>query len=124
MLGTQEVVLIFAIVLLVFGPTKLPKIARELGKTMREFKKATSGFQEEINKATSDLTEDVRPSSTAPSRSSLRAADKRKKDKALSDIAKKLNITTEGKANEQIAREINERIDSREKASNIKAVKR
>ena len=114
MLGWQEVVLIFAILLLVFGPTKLPKIARELGKAMREFNKATSG-----------LTKDIRSSSTVASRSSLRATDKWKRDKALSDIAKKLNITSEGKTNEQIAQEIIVKIESKkEKASDTKAVKR
>lgn len=114
MLGWQEVVLIFAILLFVFGPTKLPKIARELGKAMREFNKASSG-----------LTKAVQPSSTGASRSPLRAADKLKRDKALSDIAKKLNVTTEGKTNEQITKEIIEKIESKkEKASNTKAVKR
>lgn len=124
MLGWQEVVLIFAILLFVFGPTKLPKIARELGKAMREFNKAASDFEKEINKASSGSTKAVRPSSTGASRPPLRAAYKLKRDKALSDIAEKLNLTTEGKTNEQITKEIIEKIESREKASNTKAVKR
>jgi sec-independent protein translocase protein TatA len=41
MLGWQEMILVFAILLLVFGPTKLPKIARELGKAWNEFNKAS-----------------------------------------------------------------------------------
>jgi len=57
-LGWQEVILIFAILLFVFGPTKLPKIAKELGRAMREF-----------NKAGSYITKAVRPSSTGASRS-------------------------------------------------------
>ena len=124
MLGWQEVVLIFAILLFVFGPTKLPKIARELGKVMREFNKAASGFEEKINKASSGLTEAVRPYpkvSTPP----LRTADRWKRDKALSDIAKKLNVTTEGKTNEQITKGIIEKIEGKkEKASDTKAVER
>lgn len=125
MLGWQEVVLIFAILLFVFGPTKLPKIARELGKAMREFNKAASDFKKEFNKASSGPTKAVRPSSTGASRSPLRAADKWKRDKALSDIAKKLNVTTEGKTDEQITKEIIEKIESKKKkASNTKAVKR
>lgn len=125
MLGWQEVVLIFAILLFVFGPTKLPKIARELGKAMREFNKAASDFKEEFNKASSGPTKAVRPSSTGASRSPLRATDRWKRDKALSDIAKKLNVTTEGKTDEQITKEIIEKIESKkDKASNTKAVKR
>ncbi|MBS4023880.1 MAG: twin-arginine translocase TatA/TatE family subunit [Dethiobacter sp.] len=48
-LGTQELVLIFALVLLVFGPKKLPEIGRSLGKGLREFKQATNEFKESIN---------------------------------------------------------------------------
>jgi sec-independent protein translocase protein TatA len=124
-LGWQEVVLIFAILLFVFVPTKLPKIARELGKAMREFNRAASDFKKEINKASSGSTKAVRPSLAGASRSPLRAAYKLKRDEALSDIAEKLNLTTEGKTNEQITKEIIEKIESKkEKASNNKAVKR
>jgi sec-independent protein translocase protein TatA len=37
-----ELVLILAIVLLVFGPKKLPALASGLGKALRSFKKATA----------------------------------------------------------------------------------
>lgn len=125
MLGWQEVILIFVILLFVFGPTKLPKIARELGKAMREFNKATSGIRDEIDKASSGFTKAVQPSSTGFLGSPPRAAGKRKIDKALSDIAERLNITTEGKTKEQITQEITEKIEGKkEKASNTKAAKR
>ncbi len=49
--GPMELVIIFFIVLLLFGANKMPEIARSLGKGMREFKKASSeirsGFEEE-----------------------------------------------------------------------------
>jgi sec-independent protein translocase protein TatA len=38
-LGTQELMVILVIVLVLFGGSKLPEIARSLGKSMREFKK-------------------------------------------------------------------------------------
>ena len=37
-LGTGELIIILIIVLLVFGGTKLPKLARSLGQAQREFK--------------------------------------------------------------------------------------
>src|SRR5215475_10276694 len=41
-LGFQEMILIFIIALLVFGPKKLPELGKSLGKGLREFKKATN----------------------------------------------------------------------------------
>jgi sec-independent protein translocase protein TatA len=38
-LGTQELLVILVIVLVMFGGSKLPEIARSLGKSMHEFKK-------------------------------------------------------------------------------------
>lgn len=38
--GPLEVLLIFAIILLIFGPKKLPALARALGEAVKEFKKA------------------------------------------------------------------------------------
>ncbi|RUM45606.1 MAG: twin-arginine translocase TatA/TatE family subunit [Desulfurobacterium sp.] len=46
-LGTQELLLIFAIALLIFGPKKLPELARSTGKAIREFRKASSGLLDE-----------------------------------------------------------------------------
>jgi Sec-independent protein translocase protein TatA len=106
--------------LLVFGPTKLPKIAKELGKMMREFNKAASGFKAEIDKASSDLTKDAQPSSPRVSRSRVKTADSGNKDKTVSDIAKRLNITSEGKTNKQIIQEIITKIDS-EKGKSIES---
>lgn len=117
MFDPQEVVLIFVILLLVFGPTKLPKIAKELGNMMREFNKAASGFREEIDKAGLDLTKNVKPSSPRVSQSRAKTMNRRNKDKTVSDIAKKLNITPEGKTNKQIIQEIITKIDSEKEKS-------
>ncbi|MBN1928934.1 MAG: twin-arginine translocase TatA/TatE family subunit [Chlorobiaceae bacterium] len=50
-LGGQELVLIFLIILLLFGAQKLPELAKGLGKGMKEFKKAQNEIEEEFNKA-------------------------------------------------------------------------
>jgi sec-independent protein translocase protein TatA len=47
-LGTQEMVIIFLIFLLLFGAKKLPQLARGVGKSMGEFKKAREEFEREI----------------------------------------------------------------------------
>lgn len=47
MLGTSEIILILGAVLLLFGGKKLPEFAKNLGKGIREFKKACQGEEEE-----------------------------------------------------------------------------
>ena len=39
--GVQELLIVLVIVLLLFGSTKLPKLARSLGQAQQEFKKGT-----------------------------------------------------------------------------------
>ena len=42
-LGTWEIILILAVVLLLFGGKKIPELMRGLGKGMKEFKDASKG---------------------------------------------------------------------------------
>jgi sec-independent protein translocase protein TatA len=44
--GVQELLIIFFIILLLFGAKKLPELASGLGKGIREFKKASTGADE------------------------------------------------------------------------------
>lgn len=53
-LGGQEMLVIFLIVLLLFGAKKLPELARGVGKSMGEFKKAREDFEREITTAEQD----------------------------------------------------------------------
>lgn len=46
-LGLPELLVVFAIGLLVFGPKRLPELAKNLGKGIRDFKKALNGDEEE-----------------------------------------------------------------------------
>ncbi|SRR5690606_575621 len=48
-IGTWEILLIFLVVLLVFGAKRIPEIARGLGKGIREFKDATTEIKNELN---------------------------------------------------------------------------
>jgi TatA/E family protein of Tat protein translocase len=49
-LGVQELLLIFALILIVFGPRKIPEIGRMLGKAMGEFRKATDDLKNTIER--------------------------------------------------------------------------
>ncbi len=44
-LGFPELMVIFTVALLVFGPRKLPEIGRSLGKSLNEFKRATNDLK-------------------------------------------------------------------------------
>jgi TatA/E family protein of Tat protein translocase len=49
-LGVPELLLIFAVILIVFGPRKIPEIGRTLGKAMGEFRKATDDLKSTIER--------------------------------------------------------------------------
>ncbi len=45
-LGMQELIVIFVIALLIFGPKKLPELGRSLGRGLAEFKRASEELKE------------------------------------------------------------------------------
>jgi sec-independent protein translocase protein TatA len=47
-LGIPELLVIFVIALIVFGPKKLPELGKSVGRAMAEFKKASEEFQESV----------------------------------------------------------------------------
>jgi len=49
-LGFQELLLIFVIALIVFGPKKLPEVGKMLGKALGEFKKASEDLKNTIER--------------------------------------------------------------------------
>ena len=71
-IGSSELLIILVIVLLLFGSKKLPELARGLGKSMREFKKATTDIEEDFREAM-----EAEPQPTA---SSDKKAESGKKD--------------------------------------------
>lgn len=48
-LGIQELVVIFVVALIVFGPKRLPELGRTLGKGILELRKAMEGIREQIH---------------------------------------------------------------------------
>ncbi len=56
-IGGPELVMILFIILLLFGANRLPDLARGLGKSVREFKKATSGIEDQIRDAMAEKPE-------------------------------------------------------------------
>lgn len=54
-IGAQELIIILAILVLLFGATKLPQLARSMGKSVKEFKKGMHEHEdEEVTKETEE----------------------------------------------------------------------
>lgn len=62
-LGMQEIIVIFVLALIVFGPRKLPELGKTLGKGLAEFKKASNElkqtWEEEVAKEKEVLTSTI-----------------------------------------------------------------
>jgi len=94
--GVQEwiIILIAIVIILIWGPSKLPSLARGMGEAIREFRKATSGVEEEVK----------------------RTEKKEEIDQKIIEMARSLGISTEGKTKEQILDEINKRLEELKKS--------
>lgn len=71
-IGSQEMILIFILILLLFGAKKLPEFARGVGKSMGEFKKAREEFEHEITRSEAETR--VKDAARAPIQDSRPAA--------------------------------------------------
>ena len=57
MQGYQEWLILLVIILIIFGPKRLPALARSVGKSITDFKKGLSDIKDDIDKAGDQPTE-------------------------------------------------------------------
>ncbi len=62
----SETVFLFFLALIIFGPKKLPEIARQVGKFMNEFRRASNEFKSQIEQEISQLEIEKRPTILPP----------------------------------------------------------
>ncbi len=93
MIGTQELILILIVAIFIFGPDKLPELARSLGKATGEFKKAQIQTESELKQIAKPLED---------------------KDEKIHDLAIEMGLDVRNKSNEQLIEEIRSKIKSTE----------
>src|SRR5271169_840659 len=71
----SETIFLFLLALIVFGPKKLPEIARQVGKYMNEFKRASNEFKAQIEQEIAHL-EVEKPSILPPSQPPIGATSR------------------------------------------------
>jgi sec-independent protein translocase protein TatA len=78
-LGWPEIVLVLALVLVLFGPKRLPEIAEAMGKSIRRFKSATNDATRDVKRELDDAGRELRndpPASNGPTDDDNSAAKK------------------------------------------------
>jgi sec-independent protein translocase protein TatA len=92
LIGFPELILILVVALLLFGPDKIPEIARSLGKAAGEFKKAQTESEHEIKRLDEPLNE---------------------KDTKIHNLAIEMGLDVKNKNIEQLVEEIRSKIRSK-----------
>ncbi len=85
-IGPNELLIIFAVIVLLFGATKLPELAKSMGKSMGEFKKAQKEAEIELKQFERSLGETT--------------VDEKKIK--IKKTAEELGIDTEGKTDDEL----------------------
>ncbi|MGC2197886.1 MAG: twin-arginine translocase TatA/TatE family subunit [Terriglobales bacterium] len=65
-LGFSEMVFLFLVALIIFGPKKMPEIGRQIGKALNEFKRASNEFKAQIESEIANIERDTTPQILPP----------------------------------------------------------
>ena len=65
-LGFSEMVFLFLLALIIFGPKKMPEIGRQIGKALNEFKRASNEFKAQIETEIANLERESKPEILPP----------------------------------------------------------
>ena len=93
---------VVAIVIIMWGPAKIPEFAKALGRAKGEFGKAQKEFTAAANETAAQPTQQVVAPAAPPTIKT--------KDQILLETAQKLGILTEGKTREQLTEEISVKV--------------
>ncbi len=97
LIGIPELILILIVALFLFGPDKIPEMARSLGKAMGEFKKAQTQVENEIKNEIKKID-----------------APLNEKDVKIHNLAIEMGVDVKNKTTEQLVEEIRSRVRNNE----------
>ena len=100
-IGPNELLIIFAVIVLLFGATKLPELAKSMGKSMGEFKKAQKEAEIELKQF----------------ERSLEDTTVEEKETKVKKRAEELGIDTEGKTDDELLDAIQDTLSKREEVN-------
>ena len=72
-IGMPELIVILVVALLVFGPAKLPELARSLGRGLNEFRRASTDIRQSLMETENETREAIKPPPPAPAKSTVEA---------------------------------------------------
>ena len=101
MIGTQELIMIFGVVLLLFGANKLPELARSMGSSVGEFKKAQTESERNLREFEKSLKEPTVSKSK------------------IQETAEKLGIDIKDKTDDQLLDEIQKSAEKPKEVSTL-----
>jgi len=94
MLSVPHMIVVFLVVLVVFGPQKLPELARSLGKLMAEFRKASTDFKSAFEEEMRDLERQARVAELRKKNAEAEAAEARAKGLPQSTDSNAATVTS------------------------------
>ncbi len=97
--GPELIILIFVIIILLFGATKIPELARGLGRALGEFKRGKIEIEREIKDE------------------ELRVEKERRGETPTARAAKELGIDTSDKTDDELKKEISKVLAKKDKAT-------
>ncbi len=80
-MGPGEILLIFLLIVILFGAKRLPELARSMGKSIKEFKHATQGLKDEFDMNKID-DQQTPPTTPPPPQSTPENQESQKKSEA------------------------------------------
>jgi len=98
---------VIVVVIFLWGPQKIPELARGIGRAKGEFDKAQKEFESASKQVTTGvMTMGTTTAATATATQTAPVFAEKSGDQVLIETARALSITTEGKSREQISQEI------------------